>query len=292
MTLDTDETKPEPRKTTVLEDTDKASSRSAILLLIAVFVVAIYSVSYGIQTLAWLETKSWASASPWLRAVPDLRAAPAPQPAPEPAPAPVIVKGKRPAKQETKSTGTQVEVSGYQFTVPWQGPAVSTPKTPGTEIRFKSGQVILFYEPESQVDTIGAIRASTVPQEQTFASQAAASGIDTNYALYNAVYSASPALFSPFQSVRDTLRLNSLLLLKLQFGFDELGALHSFDWSQIRGFQFGDPGKGPVALRLFDIHDKQFRMNIVSAYGSGATILQADVDQAIQTFAPIPFDKR
>ena len=52
------------------EDSEKTGARSAIILLVVVFLVAGFSVKFGLQTLTWIEAKLWASENPWLATVP------------------------------------------------------------------------------------------------------------------------------------------------------------------------------------------------------------------------------
>ncbi|MGH7839231.1 MAG: hypothetical protein ACREQC_15580, partial [Candidatus Binataceae bacterium] len=81
------------------DDADKSSSRSAIILLAVVLLVAGYSVAFGLQTMAWAEAKSWGHADLWLLEVPQALPAPAISP-------------------ETK--GTLVKTRLYEFSAPWK----------------------------------------------------------------------------------------------------------------------------------------------------------------------------
>ena len=98
---------------------------------------------------------------------------------------------------------------------------------------------------------------------------------------------------SPFLPLSDALRLNVLVLWKLSFGFDARSPLHSFDWGPERGFEFGNPATGgPVALRIFDDRDRQFRFLFTTVPGSGATLTQDDIDFVIQTLKPVPLNEQ
>ena len=251
---------------------EKSSSRSAIILLVVVLLVAGYSVTYGLQTLAWAEAKSWGHANTWLLDVPQALPAPA-------------------APPETK--GTLVKTRLYEFTAPWMDEPKTEPSLAYTQYRFKSGQVIVFFDPESQLDTLTALKNSNPAQYQKFANVFAGHTLDTNYALYQAVYSASPAQMSPFLPLSDALRMNVLVLWKLSFGFDARPPLHSFDWGSARGFEFGDPATGgPIALRIFDDRDRQFRFLFTTVPGSGATLTQDDINFVIQTLKPVPLKEQ
>lgn len=255
------------------EDSEKNGARSAIILLILVFLVAGFGVKFGLQTLTWIEAKLWASDNPWLATVP--------QPLPAPTPAP-----KAP----------QLKAFDYEFNSPWPGNPKPSGSLVSTRFLYDTGQVIVFFDPESQVDTVRAMKTSNPTEYQKFATVFAEKPINSNYELYQAVYSAAPAQLSPLMEARDALRLNALLLWKLSFGFDlpADGQFYSFDWGRIRGFQFGDPAKErPVALRAFDEQrDHQFRFIVMLAPGSSAKITQDDINTIIQTVQPIPIAER
>ncbi|MGA9182666.1 MAG: hypothetical protein WB117_17015 [Candidatus Acidiferrales bacterium] len=254
------------------EDSEKDGALSAIILLVLVILVAGFSVKFGLQTLTWIEAKSWASENPWLATVPlPLPAAPAAQKAP------------------------QVKAYDYEFNSPWPGNPKPVGSLTCTQFRYDTGQVIVFFDPESQVDTMLAIKSASPTEYQKFANVFADQPIDTNFQLYQAVYGAAPAQLSPLMDTRSALRVNALLLWKLSFGFDLAadGQLYSFDWGKIRGFQFGDPAKQrPIALRVFDDRDHQFRFILTVAAGTSAKITQDDVDAIIQSIQPVPFIDR
>ena len=93
--------------------------------------------------------------------------------------------------------------------------------------------------------------------------------------------------------MRDAIRENQLLLWKMSFGLDAPPPLHSIEFGSNRGFQFGDPSSGrPVALRIFDGRDVQFRFIFLAAAGSSTQIAQGDVDSAVQSLQPVPIVER
>ena len=94
---------------------------------------------------------------------------------------------------------------------------------------------------------------------------------------------------------RDAMRINVLLLWKLSFGLDLPcdGQFYSFNWSNAKGFQFGDPGKNvPVAVRAFDDRDHQFRFIFTTAGGAAGKISQNDVNTVLQSLQVVPFIDR
>jgi hypothetical protein len=256
------------------EDSEKDGARSAIILLILVIVVAGYSVKFGLPTLTWIEAKLWASDNPWLDTIP------------QPLPAPTA-----PPPQKAP----QVKAYDWEFNSPWPGNPKPVGSLTATQFHYDSGQVIVFFDPESQVDTMRAIKTASPTEYQTFANVFADQPINSNLELYQAVYGSAPAQISPLMNTREALRLNALLLWKLSFGFDlpADGQFYSFNWGGVRGFQFGDPAKQrPVALRVFNDRDRQFRFILTVTAGSSGKITQDDVDAIAQTIQPVPFAER
>jgi hypothetical protein len=256
----------------VSEREDQGGAWSAVILLVFVLVIAGFSVRYGLQTLTWYEANRWASASPWLREVPK--------------PLPPRSSAMTPAAK-----AALVRTLEYQFGAPWPI-SKQTPAQIYLEVRFVPGQVIDFFDPEIQLDTLRSLRNAKPAEYEKFTNVFADNPINSNYALYSAVYGASPAQLSPWVRMRDAIRLNTLLRWKLEFGFDfepaNGASISLLELGRNRAFQFGDPAKGPVSERVFDEHDRQFRFVFTVAAGSNAKITQDDVDMVVESLKPIP----
>ena len=253
---------------------EKSSAKSAIILAAVVILVAAYCAMFGLQTLVWINAKHWASANPRLLEVP--------QPLPPPSSQPVAA-----------SKGAPLKAFNYEFTVPWQGKPKITPTLTNVEFKFDSGQVVVFYDPEGQVDTMGELRRANPNEYQRIQQIFAGTSLHTNYDLYRAVYDASPTQASPFMPVNDATQLNVLLLWKLSYGFDSGPGIWSFDFGDKRGFQFGDALSGlPVALRVFDDRNHQFRFVFLVVSRSNVTISQDEIDAVVQSLQPIPLEER
>lgn len=272
-------------------DDEDRSSRSAIILVVIIILVAIYSTTYGLQTLQWFAGHRWASQNPWLYDTPAQIASSnaATNAAPEVAPTPVSVaaKAKRNSRSGEPPKTTDLSEYGYQMTVPWTSKMKESPSAGGAEFRFATGQVVVFGDPDAQLDTLHILRDTPGEQYLSYAPIFANGAIQTNYDLYKAVYSATPSQVTPFTNYAAAQRSRVLLLTKLSFGFDLAKTIYSFDFGTSKGFQFGDPAKGPVAIRAFDPHDKQLRFIFTVASGSGGQISQADINQAMQSLEPV-----
>jgi hypothetical protein len=257
------------------EEEDKSSALPAIILVLVVILIAVFCVEFGAQTLTWFEAKRWEASNPWLADVPQPLGTAADDP----------------------SAGAQVKAYNYEFNVPWKTQSKSTESLINVQFKYDSGQVVVFFDPESQLDVIHSLKSSNPTEYQKFANVFGNQPIESNYALYQAVYSASPAQFSPIMKVDQARRDNVLLLWKLSFGpdlqFETVPAFYSFDWGKMRGFQFGDPSKGqPVALRVFDDSNRQFRFIFTVAAGSGGKITQSDINMAARSLQPVPIIER
>ena len=272
----------------MIDDQDKSSARPAIILLLVVFLVAGFTVKFGLQTLTWIEGKLWNSDSPWLANVPQALQ----QSDVAPAPMAMMAMTAKPGKP---APPPQVKAYNYEFKSPWPGnPAVKGSLT-YTQFLYDSGPVVVFFDPDSQVDTMHALKTSNPTEYQRFADVFADKPLDKNYDMYQAVYAAAPAQQSPLMNPRDAMRINVLLLWKLSFGLDLPcdGQFYSFAWGNAKGFQFGDPGKNvPVAVRAFDDRDHQFRFIFATAGGAAGKISQNDINTVLQSLQVVPFIDR
>jgi hypothetical protein len=161
------------------------------------------------------------------------------------------------------------------------------------QFQFDSGQVIVFFDPESQLDIIRQMKSGETTQYQQFQNVFGDQAPDSNYALYRTVYSASPAQISPLMHSQDAFRTNVLLLWKLSFGFDAQPGIRLFELGKNRGFEFGDATNGrPVALRVFDDRDAQFRLIFTAAGGASGKFTQDDINLAVQSLRAIPILER
>jgi hypothetical protein len=264
---------------------DKSNAQSAILLAAIVLVVAILAVLFGLQTLIWLNGRHWASVNPWL--------ADTPQPLAVAAESLGDLPPLPSDKRAKKATPVQLKAYDYEFTAPWAGNVKIAPELTFVKFQFDSGRVIVFYDPEGQIDVVGQMKSGKSTQFQQFENVFGEQAPDTNYALYHVIYSASPTQVSPFMHSQDAFRANVLLLWKLSFGFDMQPGIHSLQLGSNSGFEFGDAKNGkPVALRVFDEHDKQFRLIFTAQSGEGAKFTQADINRVVKSLRSIPVLER
>jgi hypothetical protein len=252
---------------------EKESSRSAVILAIVAILVAVYAIMFGLQTLVWAKSKHWAGVNPWLLEVPKPLAAPA-----EAAGA-----SKANAKIEP------VKAYGLQFIPPWKGNVKAEPSQTATTFRFEGGQIVILFDPQTSEDTLREMETTNSGQYLKLLAIFGPKPFDSNYALYQSVYGATPAATSPFQDRATSLRMDQLLLMKMAFGVEAPGEIYSFELGNNRGLQFGDPAQRlPVAAHVFNERDEQFRLIIAVAAGSDAKVTQEDLDAVLSTVGHIP----
>lgn len=271
----------------MIDKEENSGARSAVILAILVVVIAVYTAAFGLPTLVWIEVHHWTSANPWLTEVPKaLPAAAASDHLPPLPPVPGSPK-KQPAAPELLKAYT------YEFAPPWTSKSNIVPSENRVDFRFDSGQVIVFFDPEAQLDTLRALKSTDTIQYSKLRDVFSEPLFASNYDLYQSVYGASPAQTSPFTNAADATRKNALLLWKLSFGFDTAPGIHSFAFGNNRAFEFGDPANGrPVALRVFNGDDKQFRFIFINAPGSASAFTQDDINTAVQTLHSVPLLER
>lgn len=254
------------RKRRVPAGTEPSSARATIILMIVAIAVAAYCFGFGLQTLVWFQAHRWATANPWINNVP-----------------------KSLSSSSISDGKTELQAFGFQFKAPWS----ARPKTedgPGyMAFHFDSGPVILFYDPQGQADMQSKLNSENPTDYLRFANAFSGQTFDTNYSIYKAVYNASPASVSPWVSRTNAVRTHQLLLWKIAFGADGGPGLHSIHFGSNEGFEFGDPSTGrPVALRLFDGRDRQYRIVFMNVPGESTKFTQADINSVVQSLEPAP----
>lgn len=255
------------------EQPEKESSRSAVILAIVAILVAVFAIMFGLQTLVWAKAKYWGRVNPWLLDVPKPLASPA--------------EAAGSAKAETKIE--PVKAYGLQFIPPWKGNVKAEPSQTATTFRFEGGPIVILFDPETSEDTLREMETTNSAQYLKVLTIFGPKPFDSNYALYQSVYGATPAATSPFQDRAASLRMDQLLLMKMSFGVEAQGEIFSFELGNNRGLQFGDPSQRlPVAAHVFNERDEQFRVIISVAAGSDTKVTQEDVDEVLSTVGHIP----
>lgn len=243
----------------------KESARATIILTVVTVAVAAYALLFGLQTLIYFEARHWATTTPSLNTVP------------QPLPSTVAS-----AVQEKDLT-----FYGYQFAAPWKGIAKEDPQNDRSRIDFKSGAVVVFFNPEGEKNIVDSIRTGNPQTYRQYQTVFGTNLFANNYALYLAVYGASPAAISPFMSRDEAVRISTLLQWKLAFGNEATNTIYTLQTGDNRGLQFGDPARDHIVIvRLFDPHDQQVRLLFTSKSAQPSTFSQADINCVVDSIRP------
>jgi hypothetical protein len=243
--------------------TENESSMSALGLLVLLVLAAWFALGYELQTLIAFEVHHWASDNPALNVTPQPAAGAAP----------------------VAATGPRIEHFNYQFNLAWKDLPAHDDATPDyAVVQAKTGQVVIFFNPDEEIDILAGMKAGNTALSRGYNTIFADHLFDSNYGLYAAVYSASPAEAHPWMPRADALRLDSLLIDKLSFGADAPGPTYLFNWGGLRGIRFGDAAHGgPVAFHAFDNHDRQFRFVFTTRADASVTLNEGEIEQVVQS---------
>jgi hypothetical protein len=241
------------------------SARSTVILAACAVLIGFYVILFGLQTMVFIEAHRWASISPDLKVVP--------QSLPSSAVSPVKEK--------------DISFYGYDFDAPWEGIEKKTDNGGQAEVVFRSGTIILFFNPGGEQDILSTIRGGDPKTFQRYQDIFGSDLFPSNDALYSAVYNVSPSDISPFMSRDKSIRLSTLLQWKLGFGTEGASTIYNVQSGDFHGFQFGDPSRDRmIVVRLFDSHDQQIRLLFTSKSGQAGTISQADINCVIASIRP------
>ena len=243
----------------------KDSARTTVILAVSTVLLGFYVLAFGLQTLISFEAHRWALSSPFLKAVP--------QPLPT-------------------SIASAIEVRdlsfyGIGFAAPWKGVAKKTEGDAQSEADFQQGAVIIFFNPALEADIVGRIRGGDPKVYTHYEDIFGTAFFHDNYALYSAVYSAAPREISPFTTRSKAIRINTLLMWKLNMGTNGADSIYSVETNQMHGFQLGDPSRDRSVMDgLFDENGGQLRILFTSKSGQPGTISQADINCVVDSLRP------
>lgn len=244
----------------------KESALPTIILALATLAVGVYALMYGLQTEFYFQAHHWASKAPFLREVPQQLSSTAASPVQE----------------------KDLSFYGLNFAAPWKGIATQKSGDEHSEVDFKTGPVIIFFNPEGEKDIIAGIRDGDPKVYDQYAAVFGSGLFPSNYDLYMAVYNASPAAVSPLMPRDQLERLGTLLEWKLAFGTSGASAIYKVQANGLRGLQFGDPSHDPmVVVRLFDSRNAQYRILFASKAGTG-TFPQSDINCVLDSLQTTP----
>lgn len=190
--------------------------------------------------------------------------------------------------------GTALSYFGYRFEVPWnatfkiRGLPKNTDKSGMIELKFESGQNVLFIVP---TDQSGLLREVAHDQSLHMENSRTAPGDLTNrsaYDQYSALLNVTPSSIRAFGPRQDAARGMVLLTIKAIAppGSLATGAF-SFQLPGKRGFQIGDPRKSNrVNLEVLDM-DGHY-VEILCSAARDARLTQPELNRILTTLQTAP----
>jgi hypothetical protein len=251
-------------RSVAMAEREKTGNTAIVLGLIAVL-VGLYAVLYGLQTLTFLESRLWQRAHPELWQVPRTV----------------------PAASTSGGKGTEITAYNYKFEAPWSdldkvdgGPMFAS-------AAFRSGKRIVLLDPSIEVNVVAKMKSTQSEQFIALAAIFGESLFASNYALYDAVFRASPAQLSAFMPARESERVSALLLWKISLATNADTGIESFETKNLRGFELGDPSSAHyVLVKAFDTQDHQFELVFSARPDAPEKVSQSEINRVLETLRP------
>ncbi len=197
----------------------------------------------------------------------------------------------RPLDDTIASTakGSVLSYYGYRFEVPWDEIDKAWDGERTVQIRFKTGQVIRFNNPQYFQDN--PISSHAAQDDGDYFTQAFGTGIrELKYDQFKAIASTTPSQWSPFRSHREFARVRILLGIKgVWFEHNPAAPdIFSFETNDYRGFELSGLSHDwqNVMVNLFDKTDRWFQISVLGDVRSGARVTQPEINRIIQSFGP------
>ncbi|HKI11994.1 MAG TPA: hypothetical protein VKA02_07765 [Candidatus Acidoferrum sp.] len=198
----------------------------------------------------------------------------------------------RPLDDAIASTakGSVLSYYGYRFEVPWDDIDKEWDEGRTVRIRFKTGQVIRFSNPEYFQDN--PVNSHVAQDDADYFTQAFGTGIrESKYDQFRAIVSTTPSQWSPFRSHKEFARVRILLGIKgLWFEHNPAAPdIFSFETNDYRGFELSGLSHDwqNVTVNLFDKTDRRFQISVLGDVRSGARVTQPEINRIIRSFGPI-----
>jgi hypothetical protein len=153
--------------------------------------------------------------------------------------------------------GTIVSHFGDSLQVPWTKTTVEKDFRTIYSVDFSDGSSLLMFDPAERQDLLTPY-ASNKPALSYLRSWLGDEAVRSHYDYAKTVVYAEPTEISLFHSRRTNAKAMFLLSMKSLEIPDRTTVVYAVSAPHCRGFQFGDPGKGPtfIDLLLFDDHDR------------------------------------
>lgn len=198
-----------------------------------------------------------------------------------------------PRAAASSAHGMKLSHAGFEFEVPWADLDKEKSKVAGTiaVFAFRSGRVLTFFGPSPvHEDLLSEMEKQMGDKDnQNLRKLFGPEATKTNYAFHKTMLEESPAELSPWMSQREAARSSMLLMIKAISSVGGETGLFKAAANDWKGFQFDDPTKQPkkVTLELYDSLDRHVEIIFMTKKDSGADIIQADINRALETLKPL-----
>jgi hypothetical protein len=177
---------------------------------------------------------------------------------------------------------------GYDFDSPWADVKSERNTALITALTFSGERGISFWNPEKIQDGLGILRAPggrASPFEGMFGEEA----MRSDFAFRSKVLNQTPAdlrwRFSPQAMVGESL----LLMFKGIDARKGVERVYSFETSNFRGFQSGDPNRDDtIIIDAFDAQGRTIRTFVGQKRGKGGMVSQSDINLILTSIRPHP----
>jgi hypothetical protein len=183
---------------------------------------------------------------------------------------------------EPTSKGSRIECFGYVLNVPWEGIQQRNVYPLVIRTIFQSGKSLACLDERGQGPATIMTEKGTWSKDDiggVFGHKTVAS----DYAFYQEVLNLTPDRLSIFTPGKKAVGVSVLLILKTSILVPaHATAVYSFSTEDVRGFQFGIPGKDrSVRVVIFDGEDQTVSFLIFRVAGGEHEITQSEVSRII-----------
>jgi hypothetical protein len=237
---------------------------SGALLGALVAALLLYAWFFGAQTFFAFETRYMARKLPIVKSVP------------------VELEDKT----VSAARGKKLSFQGAEFEVPWEDLDEQRTRVVRNmvAIYFRSGRSILLCVGAPDGFITGLSKDKNV-DPNVFATLYGPQVLHSNYALFDDLYQTTPSEITLATPSNRAAGLTAVLMVKAIVPPTTDWAIFRVQSKTVKGFQLGDPVRGPkrMCLQLF-VDDAEFEVSIFQdGKGSDPTITQAEINRIIQT---------
>ncbi len=179
-------------------------------------------------------------------------------------------------------SGQRIVRFGYSLQLPWREPGSEFDNESSVILVSKRGQSVILRNPSDRFDTYRVLYSALSTSLAHTKDQIEYN----NFSLLTTAMETKPDEVKWWNTRKQNARLATLLMIKSLTLVGCSGPLYSVKSPLLRGFQQGNPSKGPVRLDLFDRADHHYSILIYDA-AKPTVITQSEINEMIASIVPI-----